>query len=358
MVGSGALLALIVEDSADVALLLGAMLSREGFATETAASGHRALEAARWLRPDLITLDLGLPDINGLEVCRALRVFTDAYILVVSGAADEATRLAALDLGADGFLAKPVSLGELSATVQALLRRPRAATVPESELELAARVQRALLPEACPELVGYELAGACRPCWSVGGDFYDWESGAGTLAVTLADAMGKGMGAALMAATARAVLRAGPMGRGSEAFVGQAAASLEEDLDRVSSFLTLLHLELDFATGHVDYVDAGHGLGLLVHPHGQWERLTRGGPPVGLVPWSDWSAETLEMGPGDTVAVVSDGLLDAFDDDEAALEAVSAIVHRVDRAQDAVDGILDLAREAEDDVTAVVLSRT
>ncbi|NUP75696.1 MAG: SpoIIE family protein phosphatase [Sinomonas sp.] len=355
--GAGARRALIVEDSTDVAILLGAVLAREGFDTETAATGHRALDAAHAVRPDLITLDLGLPDIDGLEVCRSLRVFTDAYILVVSGSADEATRLASLDVGADGFLAKPVNPRELSARVQALLRRPRAATAPAGELEMAARVQRALLPERSPVLPGYQLAGACRPSRSVGGDFFDWECEGSTLNVTLADAMGKGMGASLVAATARAVFRAGS-GLTPEALLRQAAAALEPDLERVSSFLTVLHLQLDGTTGRVDYVDAGHGLGILVHPNGTRGRLVTGGPPVGLLPGSEWSAHSLLMEPGSTVAVISDGVLDSFGGVDEAFDAVAAVVHRAAGAREAVDGILGLAGEAEDDVTAVVISRS
>jgi CheY-like chemotaxis protein len=349
--------ALIVEDSADVAILLSAVLSGEGFAVETAGTGHRALEAARVLRPDVITLDLGLPDIDGLEVCRALRAFTDAYILVISGSTDEAAQLESLDAGADGFLAKPVNPRELSARVDALMRRPRVQAVPAGDVEMAARVQRTLLPERSPELPGYEIAGACRPSRSVGGDFFDWQRRGGTVAVTLADAMGKGMGAAIVAATARAVLRAGRVGAGAGALVRQAAESLEPDLERVSSFITLLHLQLDDSTGRVDYVDAGHGLGILVDPEGRWERLASGGPPLGLISGSVWEPGQAELRPGGAVAVVSDGLLESFESVEEAFDAVSAAVHRSDGAQDAVEGILLLADVDGDDVTAVVLRR-
>ncbi|WP_415854447.1 PP2C family protein-serine/threonine phosphatase [Sinomonas sp. G460-2] len=356
MLGQAARRALIVEDSADVAVLLNAVLSREGFATESAATGHRALEAARLLQPDLITLDLGLPDIDGLEVCRALRLFTNAYILVISGSADEATRLASLEAGADGFLGKPVNPRELKARAEAMLRRPRAEPLPATELETAARVQRGLLPQRGPDMQGYDVAGACRPSRSVGGDFFDWRSDGHTMDVTLADAMGKGMGAALIAATARAVLRAG-LGESPEDLVGHAAAALEPDLERISSFITLLYLQLDGTTGSVNYVDAGHGLGMLVHPGGSWERLVSGGPPLGLVPHATWSGGTLSMEPGSTVVMMSDGVLDSFGGLDEALGAVASVVEGADGAQDAVDRLLDLAHAAEDDVTAVVFSR-
>ena len=349
--------ALIVEDGADTALVLEASLARLGFATETAATGHAALEAARRLAPDIITLDLGLPDIDGLEVCRTLRSFTDAYIVIISGSSDEDHRLDGLEFGADDFLSKPVNPRELAVRVEALMRRPRAPRVPATELETAARVQRGLLPAQAPTMPGYDVAGACRPSRSVGGDFFDWESEGDILAVTLADAMGKGMGAALVAATARAALRAGQLERGAAVIVRRAAEALEGDLQRLSSFITLLHLRLEGSSGRVDYIDAGHGLGLLVRADGSWERVVNGGPPLGLMPGAAWKAATLTIEPGSAMAVISDGVLDAFETLDETLAAVAEAIAGRERSADAVDAILGLAPDAEDDVTAVVLRR-
>ena len=349
--------ALIVEDGADTALVLEAALAQQGFTTETAATGHAALEAARRLGPDIITLDLGLPDIDGLEVCRTLRSFTDAYIVIVSGSSDEDHRLDGLEFGADDFLSKPVNPRELAARVEALMRRPRAPRLPATDLETAARIQRGLLPAQAPALPGYDVAGACRPSRSIAGDFFDWESDGRVLAVTLADAMGKGMGAALVAATARAALRGAQLDRGAAAIVRRAAEALEADLQRLSSFITLLHLRLEGSTGRVDYIDAGHGLGLLVHADGTWERVVNGGPPLGLMPGAAWKAAALTIEPGSAMAMISDGVLDAFGTLDEALEAVAAAIGSSESSTDAVDAILRLAPDAEDDVTAVVLRR-
>ncbi|MDQ0259106.1 response regulator transcription factor [Sinomonas atrocyanea] len=122
---SGGRKALVIEDNADIRGLLETSLERQGFQTSASAGGYAALETARSIRPDLITLDLGLPDLDGLEVCKALRAFTEAYILVISARADEADRLTALELGADDYLGKPFSPRELRLRVEALLRRPR-----------------------------------------------------------------------------------------------------------------------------------------------------------------------------------------------------------------------------------------
>ena len=349
--------ALIVEDSPDISGLLASTLSRQGYETESAATGHAALDAARRLRPDLITLDLGLPDIDGLDVCRSLRSFTDAYILVVSARTDEADRLAAFELGADDYLTKPFSPRELAAKAAALVRRPRTGGVEETEEETAAKVQRGLLPERAPSLPGYDLAGACRPSRSVGGDFFDWEADGGLLAVSMADAMGKGMGAALVAATARAVLRPGRLTRSPADLVQRAAGTLDPDLVRLGSFLTLLHLRLDGATGRVGYVDAGHGLALLVRPDGHWERGANSGPPLGLLPGAVWTEHEFELPPGGAVVMVSDGLLDPFPGMEETLDAVASAAAAAPDARSAVEAILDLGEGAEDDLTAVVLRR-
>jgi serine phosphatase RsbU (regulator of sigma subunit) len=223
---------------------------------------------------------------------------------------------------------------------------------------MAARVQQQLLPEQTPILAGYDVAGACRPTRAVGGDFFDWDCDGGLMSITLADAMGKGMGAALVAATARAVLRTGKPDRGAEAVVRQAAAVLEADLVRISSFLTLLLLQVDGRTGQAEYVDAGHGLGLVVHPDGSWERLLNGGPPLGLVPGATWNAGNFKLEPGSSAVVVSDGVLDSFAGLEDALQAVSETVRRAEEAKEAVNDVLAMAAAAEDDVTAVVLRRT
>ena len=349
--------ALIVEDSPDISGLLASTLSRQGYETESAATGHAALDAARRLRPDLITLDLGLPDIDGLDVCRSLRSFTDAYILVVSARTDEVDKLAAFELGADGYLTKPFSPRELAAKAASLVRRPRTALEEETEEETAARVQRGLLPEHAPSLPGYDLAGACRPSRSVGGDFFDWESDGHSLAVSLADAMGKGMGAALVAATARAVLRPGRLTRSAADLVQRAAGSLDPDLIRLGSFLTLLHVRLDGPSGRVTYVDAGHGLGILVQPEGPWERVVNSGPPLGLLPGAVWTEHELGLPPGGTVVMVSDGLLDPFPGMEEALGAVASAAAAAPDARSAVEAILALGDVAEDDLTAVVLRR-
>ncbi|MCA9846313.1 MAG: response regulator transcription factor, partial [Dehalococcoidia bacterium] len=90
-----------------------------------AADGDAALAVARDAQPDVIVLDLVLPDVDGVEVCRQIRMFSDAYIVMLTSRADEVDKLIGLAVGADDYMTKPYSPRELSARVGALMRRPR-----------------------------------------------------------------------------------------------------------------------------------------------------------------------------------------------------------------------------------------
>src|SRR5579864_6009289 len=123
---------LVVEDDQDIAQLVARYLEKAGFASEVASSGRDALTAIAARAPDLIVLDLMLPQVGGLEVCRAVRgrEATSAIpIIILTARAEESDRIVGLELGADDYLAKPFSPNELVARVRALLRRAaRAAT--------------------------------------------------------------------------------------------------------------------------------------------------------------------------------------------------------------------------------------
>ena len=115
----------VVEDDEDIRTLVAAVLRDLGFEVCQAASGRDVDELMRIRMPDLVTLDLGLPDEDGLEICQRIRARSDAYIIMVTARSDEHSVLAGLDLGADDYMAKPFSPRELRARVQALFRRPR-----------------------------------------------------------------------------------------------------------------------------------------------------------------------------------------------------------------------------------------
>ncbi|MEX2645892.1 MAG: response regulator transcription factor [Gaiellaceae bacterium] len=124
--------ALVVEDEAPLAALVRSYLEREGFEVATAGDGETAVELARERSPDVIVLDLMLPGIDGIEACRRIRAFSDAYVVMLTARAEEVDKIVALSTGADDYVTKPFSPGELVARIRAMLRRPRAAS-PEGE---------------------------------------------------------------------------------------------------------------------------------------------------------------------------------------------------------------------------------
>lgn len=117
--------AVVIEDDADIASLLELALLSQGFEVRIANDGQLGVDLVADLAPDLVTLDVGLPGIDGIEVCRRIRRMTDAYVIMVTAQAEEIDRLIGLETGADDYLAKPISVRELKARVNAMFRRPR-----------------------------------------------------------------------------------------------------------------------------------------------------------------------------------------------------------------------------------------
>jgi DNA-binding response OmpR family regulator len=117
---------LIVDDEPPIVELVRGYLAREGWAVDVAGDGATAIERARSNAPDVIVLDLMLPGIDGIEVCRQVRTFSDAYVLMLTARSEEIDRIIGLSVGADDYLVKPFSPRELVARIKALLRRPRA----------------------------------------------------------------------------------------------------------------------------------------------------------------------------------------------------------------------------------------
>jgi two-component system KDP operon response regulator KdpE len=113
----------VVEDEAEIRRFVALALERDGFEVYVADSLERGLIEASSRRPDLLVVDLGLPDGDGVDLIRQLRTWSDAPVLVLSARTDEADKIEALDAGADDYLIKPFSAGELLARVRAHLRR-------------------------------------------------------------------------------------------------------------------------------------------------------------------------------------------------------------------------------------------
>jgi DNA-binding response OmpR family regulator len=114
---------LVVEDEANIADLVDLYLVREGFRVLQQSTGVGALQAVRDHRPRLVVLDIGLPDVDGLEVCRRIRALGNLPVIFLTARGDEVDRVLGLEMGADDYLTKPFSPAELVARVKAVLRR-------------------------------------------------------------------------------------------------------------------------------------------------------------------------------------------------------------------------------------------
>ncbi|MGC5627216.1 response regulator [Georgenia sp. Z1344] len=116
---------LVVDDEAPLARLVASYLERDGFEVEVTGDGNDAIELARRWHPGVIVLDLGLPGIDGIEICGIVRTFSDCYIIMLTARVEEIDKLLGLSVGADDYMTKPFSPRELVARVRAMLRRPR-----------------------------------------------------------------------------------------------------------------------------------------------------------------------------------------------------------------------------------------
>ena len=114
---------LVVDDEPAIRRLIQVMLTAHGYRVDQANSGADAIQSAQIVRPDLILLDLSLPDLDGLDVLKCLREWSHTPILILSVREDESEKIAALEAGADDYMTKPFGAGELRARIRALLRR-------------------------------------------------------------------------------------------------------------------------------------------------------------------------------------------------------------------------------------------
>jgi PAS domain S-box-containing protein len=226
------------------------------------------------------------------------------------------------------------------------------------QMDHAARIQRELLPQSSLALDGYELAGACLPAQDMSGDFYDWVLRDGRLDLTLADVMGKGMGAALVMAAFRTALRAAGPALGPAERIHLAAGAMALGMAEEGLFVTLFQARLDLVSGIVRYVDAGHGHWAVRRAGGEVVKMSAAAPPLFVLDDEQFKEREVRLEPGDTLLVYSDGLVEREDHilalDDYALEIEEAV-----DAEDMVrrlTGTVQRGRLA-DDVTVVVLRR-
>ena len=368
---------LVIDDDPEIHRLLRARLEARGYLVTDADSGEEGITKLREVYPDLVFLDVAMSGMTGIDVLDFIRSQRlDVAVILTTAYSSEQVAIAALRHGADDYLRKPFDRGEFQAALDRTLARLTMSRQIKQlrrelekkqgqladELARAAAVQADLLPIENPPLSGFEIGARCLPASAVGGDFYDWQQlPGGILSLTVGDVMGKGMSAALLMATVRAVIRAMVSQHGPSDAVQHTASSLDSDLARSGSFVTLFHAQLDTTTGELRYVDAGHGQVLLRRANGDLAPLQPWGLPLGVLSTERYSEGIVTMSAGDQLVIYSDGLSEARPELFRDQETLASYLTSEDTAGETAQKLVDLATAAggqlPDDLTVVVVRR-
>ena len=391
---------LIVEDDPDLGnFLCTALQRRSDRPVQLAADAQAALRILADEAVDVMITDIQMPGMSGLELVAEIRKSQPALpIVMMTAHASVDYAVGALRHQVDEFLTKPVTAAELVPKVRELAARGAAArqtaraladvdpastepaevtrlerqmlldlatvmgeqTSLSQQLDRAAKVQRDLLPRNVPTLSGYDFAGTCVPSFAIGGDFYDWHGTEDGVDFTVADVMGKGIPAAIVTATVRAVMRGVDRADGPGSALRAAAVALLFDLEDTGTFVTVFHGHLHGPTGTVVYADAGHGLTLLVHGDGTFTQHASDDLPLGIARDGTWTEWSITLDPGDTLVCFSDGLFDLLGGTTDAMIDVAAMVIGATSCAHLVERVTTLAAKESaliDDITLVAIRR-
>jgi sigma-B regulation protein RsbU (phosphoserine phosphatase) len=253
-------------------------------------------------------------------------------------------------------------LAELTGWVETELRNT-------GEMDRARQVQQSLLPRVAPDIPGYETSAMCLAAGSVAGDFFDHQQLGDEHSFAVADVMGKGTGAAILMATTRAVVRAENRavadGRyGPSPALGDAMSQVNQilmaDLAASAAFVTGFFGWAEPDTGTVRYVDAGHGLTLVVRADGSHEHLATTDLPLGITDDWRWSERQVTLAPGDLLLCFSDGLFDLLGGTPDVLDLIADLGRADPRPSDLVTTVRRLCSETLplDDVTVLAIRRS
>jgi serine phosphatase RsbU (regulator of sigma subunit) len=366
---------LIVEDEEALAKSMARILKSRGISVDTAFSGAEARQRMSSGEYAVVLMDVRLPDESGYGLLGELRaVKPDIAVVMVSGVDDPDLGKAAVEHGAHAYFVKPIGSTELYlAVVNALRRRTleleyqanlqrleRMVAERAEQMAIAAHVQEGMLPKSPHDGEGFEVAAHFTPAREISGDFYDWyEPDSTRVAVTLGDVMGKGLPAAIMMATVRAALRASAQVEDLQQSVRLAARVMEAPLEVNQAFVTVFHGVFDATTGDLHYIDAGHGHARVLRGSTGQESLSLRGAPIGMFPETEFTIGSVNLKPGDTLLVFSDGLLDLRPDLAVRDVLLPADVRRASTAAELVSLLTAGAKghELSDDVTVLALRR-
>lgn len=335
---------LVVDDTPANLQVLAGMLKDRGYRVRPAPSGKLALVAARRDPPDLILLDINMPEMDGYEVCEHLKA-DDALkgipVIFISALTEPLDKVKAFAIGGVDYLTKPFQMEELHARVETHLKlrslqveleraNARLATVNgrmSRDLKAAAKIQEKYLPHGVPRVPGAEFSWVYRPCDELAGDGLNIiPLGAGKVGLYILDVSGHGVGSALLSVTLSRLLS--PPSEPSSILIrygdiwdqfditppAEVAARLNRlfPFDSSEQFATLVYGILDTATGEFRYASAGHP-GPVHLPSGADPVVLEGrGSPIGLAD-DAYEERSVRLGRGDRLFLYSDGVPEASD---------------------------------------------
>ena len=319
---------LVVDDSEMNRDMLSRRLRRSGYDVQTEEGGKGALERIGEEDFDLVILDVMMPDMDGITVLRSIRErFTPIQLPVLMATAKDSSEdvVTALESGANDYVTKPLDFPVVMARVRTQLALKRSHDELQSahrrmkaDLDAAARIQQALIPEKPQLCAGATAAWVFRPCTEVGGDIFDVVPlDDGHIGMYLVDVSGHGVPAALLSVTVsrllshsatESVLRSGAPLAAPRDVVN--ALNRRFQMDGTGQYFTFLYASLDVAARRLTFVSAGHPGPLHVRKNGECRHLRQESFAVGWFPQMDLQEQTVELESGDRVYFLSDGVIE------------------------------------------------
>jgi len=333
---------LVVDDTPANLQVLAGMLKDRGYKVRPVPSGKLALQAARCDPPDLILLDINMPDMNGYQVCEQLKTddkLQGIPVIFISALTEPWDKVKAFAMGGVDYLTKPFQMEELHARVETHLKLHRLQIELEEyshhleqarariqlDLELARGVQRGFLPRRVPEIPGYTFFAHYEPVYEIGGDYYDFiPLPRQRLAVLVGDVAGKGAAAALLMAKLSADARFCMLTELDPATAFTKLNTLMIQSGLAVRFVTLMAAILDPASHSVTLVNAGHPPPLIYHrATGAVDTAIGsedGGFPLGIIDDLQYPSCQVALEPGDSILAFTDGVTEAMNAQDVQLQ--------------------------------------
>jgi sigma-B regulation protein RsbU (phosphoserine phosphatase) len=315
---------LVVDDMPSNLRLLSQTLAEKGYGVRTVTSGPRALESARTSPPDLILLDVRMPEMDGYEVCAQLKKderTAHIPIIFISALDQVEDKVQAFQFGGVDYITKPFQVEEVLARTETHLALRRLQTSLEKinqrmqrEFMLAGAVQSSFLPGEMPKIPSWQLAASLRSARETSGDFYDIiQLPNGLFGLLVADVVDKGVPAALLMAMSWSLIWSYALQH------PDSPHSVFEEVNRRlllhlggSHFLTCFYAVLNPESGGLTYCNAGQPPPLhLKKMKGEIDQLSRTGPPLGVLEESQWDTHDIKIEAGETLILYTDGVTDS-----------------------------------------------